>query len=135
MEIIFNSLGNDSWIFYATNPPRYNRPTQIDIGKANNYWRQAFCHELGHAYTCLNKTKRIRDETPLETMRTELLAWRCAKSFCKKKYWNETEALKCLNAYAEQFRLKIDMRKLKIIPLNTNKWLIDEFKSTKERIK
>jgi len=117
-----------SSITYEGQAPSYNYPVSITIGLKDKYWQQAFCHELGHAYIAKLKTKSIRYETALETMRTEVLAWRFAKSFCKPKYWNEKEALNCLNEYVKHFNYKIDMSKLKIIPININRWLIDELK-------
>ncbi len=128
MEIILKPQQIASYIYYREEGFRYNRPLRIEIGQKDRWWYQAFCHELGHAYTTLNKIKKVKDETPHESMKVELLAWRFAKSFCKKKYWSEKEALRCLEAYATGFNYKVNVSKLKIIPLNTNKWLIDELR-------
>jgi len=128
MNYQYDNNSDRSTCCYQVNPPSYNRPILITIGKQDKYWKQAFCHEIAHALSTKYKTKLVRDDTPYETMKHELLAWRLAKSFCKAKYWNEKEAISCLRGYAISLCYKIDISKLKIIPLNTNHFLMNELR-------
>ena len=96
-------------------------PIKITIGK-KEVWRYSFCHELGHALT----TKLKRDayiETTRELFKRELVCWRLAKSYCKGKYIDDKTIIGYLKNYARQANLNINWDKMKIIPVNTNKYL------------
>ena len=100
---------------------------RIIVDLDNEAWRMIYCHELAHVLTLhkFDSDEYIYDFR--KALRTEITAWRLAKSFCKKKYWNEKVAIECLLCYAEPFPKPfpsiVDTKKLKkigIIPLNND---------------
>lgn len=96
----------------------------MTVGTATPYWRMGLCHEIAH---CLCSTLEKYHETKY-VLRREIIAWRISKSFCKAKYWNEERAKKGLKSYAKNWGIKVNWDKLRIIPLNTNRWYSPEFK-------
>jgi len=75
------------------------------------------CHEIGHILLGWSRSGGIGQ------IRCELLAWRIAKTFCKDEYWNEDEAIGCLQTYFDYHRYNHDASKLKIIPLKNNSFV------------
>ena len=75
-------------------------------------------HEIAHFFG-MPITPQY-EENPWHSMRTELVAWRIAKSFAKPKLWKDSVAMNYLKRWADYFgiRRKIKWRKLKIIELN-----------------
>ena len=89
----------------------------ITIGKGYKYWKMGFCHELAHTYQGFNaKIKKIRKDAGKQLFIRELHAWRMAKTFCKSKFWNESNVKSCLKNYAIMCNININLNKLKIIP-------------------
>lgn len=100
-------------------------PTKFVLDTKKTCWEMSFCHELGHALS----SKIIKSRK--DSFKEELIAWRLGKSFCKPKYWQEKEAMRMLMTYKDDASAKINVDKLKIISLNTNKYLIKLLKSKK----
>jgi len=96
----------------------------IVIDLDSKAWRMDYCHDVAHLLTLhlLNSNEYI--DVSLKTMRIELTAWRIAKSYCKKRYWNEEESMKSLLTYIDdmprqrQFINVSKLKKIGIIPLN-----------------
>lgn len=96
----------------------------------------AIIHEVGHLLDCrfidigavnraLMRTRWAPSKADcLHLIRSEIRAWRIAKSICLPEYWNEAEALgeHALGSYIRWVNLhghiKIDRNKLRIVPLN-----------------
>jgi hypothetical protein len=106
------------------------RATEIVIGKAGKYWKMGACHEIAHLYVAkkfkmseleigYNKhPSRVPKKIAIKVFRNELAAWRVAKSFCNRIYWNEKHALLSLSTFCIYKNLPyINFKKLKIIPL------------------
>lgn len=93
---------------------------KIRVGKASPHWRMHFTHEIGHAlhhyYISKPKPRLPKDRTKMQLFRQELIAWRIAKAMTKPRYWNEQEAIECLQTYAPYHWTFINWDKLKIIP-------------------
>jgi len=125
MKIEFSPNLGYNTLFYADNKKLKDEyiPIQLVLDQKKFCWEMSFCHELGHALSSK------MDDFYNNEFKEELRAWRLAKSFCKPKYWNEQEAIKMLLTYRYNAPAWLSTDKLRIIPLNTNKWLIGKLKS------
>jgi len=101
--------------------------TSIELNINDPEWRMSYCHEVGHLLTAHRFRVGVASELAAyigtkkerwHLFRWEVAAWRVAKSFCKGRYWNEYQALRCLKIYAEAYRIKIDWSKFQLIELN-----------------
>jgi len=100
-----------------------DRPCEaITINKDSPTWRMDYCHEVAHVLTAA-KFETIHPwfanhKELIQTFKWEVVAWRLAKSFCKKKYWTEARAILGLQSYAKQIHMKIDWKKFRTTELN-----------------
>lgn len=71
-------------------------PERIEIDIVSPCWQMCFCHEIAHVLLGYPENYTTNHVAKYQN---ECDAWRLAKSFCKSKYWNEKEALHCLETY------------------------------------
>ena len=82
----------DGWHFYHLSISRYGKHRGM-----------AFCHELGHILLCRRRLGSTSKEHDIFTLRSEVEAWRLAKSFVLPQYWDEQEALNSIKGHAKYF--------------------------------
>jgi len=95
----------------------------IVVNLDSKAWQMEFTHELAHVLTLhtLDSDEYIYNFR--KSLRAEVIAWRLAKSFCKKQYWKEATAIESLINYTEPFPSIVDVEKLRkigIVSLNKN---------------
>jgi hypothetical protein len=116
------------------------RATEIRVSVGDSYSEIAYCHEIGHILTAhrfkfaefearelldtdiARKTNLIpaglMRSLAVKLFRSEVIAWRVAKTFCKEKYWDDEVAISSLKTFEDTKDLpQIHWEKLKIIPL------------------
>ena len=94
------------------------RAKDMVVNRNHRGWRMHFVHELGHVLDQrLDLDERSRLSVSEGMLRSEVRAWRIARSFCKEKYWDNDEAIRCLESYANRLDININWDKFKIIPL------------------
>jgi len=97
---------------------------EIIVNLDSKAWQMEYCHDVAHILTLHLLDSNEYIDVSLKTIRTEVTTWRLAKSYCKKKYWNEQEAMKSLLTYIDDMprqRQSVSvskLRKIGIIPLN-----------------
>jgi len=89
---------------------------KIGYGSPGDTEAMSLGHEVGHVL--LVRKSNMTSKTGMEDLRCEIEAWRVAKSFMKKKYWREKEAISSIKEYADFYNIKVNWRKFRIIPLN-----------------
>jgi ribosomal protein S27AE len=104
-----------SWNFNKSMPVNY-----IENGRDTPFWEMHLCHEIAHAllmYVGIDSEERaaVKERTPLQneekivaTLYIEALAWKLAKSFCHPKFWDDEEAVECLNSYVMHYIYECD---------------------------
>lgn len=116
MKIVYKN-GDRSYVEWINGIKTYNfvskdgyKPVKIQYGVDGN--KIDLAHEIGHILTA--KYHNL-DSNGTEYFRCEVMAWRVAKSFIKKEYWNESYAIECLKTH---FDGKINWSKFRIIGWN-----------------
>lgn len=95
---------------------------RLCVDKNSQYRAMFCCHELGHVLLC--RTERVGKRDPLSIVKSEIMAWRLAMSFCQPRYWNEQEAKESIRAHFEgldnwlEICQKVGFENLKITPVN-----------------
>lgn len=97
-------------------------PELIEVDTNSSNWEYSCCHEIAHALGTELK-KNWATERSIDLFRRELFTWRLAKSYCKPRYIDDEYSIRCLKSYARRLGYNINWDKLRIIPVNTNKYL------------
>ena len=94
----------------------------IQWGQDHKTPEMALAHEIAHILIIIKRKRIVNPETDTDTrvIREELMAWRLAKTFCKRKYWDDEQALKSFLTYVDNPKteksIKKRMKKIGIIP-------------------